>query len=273
LLLAYLFDGWPQRPPVILTGDGADTLFGDAGYRRVRRLEILNRIPGRKVTGQGLARIGTRLGRRASALAELLGTDQNDFRLYVNEVFQHGRAQELLGFDPLPNIQAHYEALCSEIPNARPSQRYAFLHLRGAAQGFIDKGERQTAAAGADAVHPFLMPDVVQLAFQLPDRLRLSRRWTKPVVRKLARRTLPRHLVFHRKMGFSAPRTEWLSSDPSLKGVLDAFEHGPTVLADYLDRKVLQSAAVDFRRTGNSCQDTLWILVSVERWCLSLGIS
>ncbi len=272
-LLLNLLDRWEHRPQAILTGDGADALFGDWQYRGLQRMELLRHLPGRKSMGRLLEFLGPRIGRRGAALALLCQLGLESFRFYVTEVFDYKRVTRLLGRNPGEDVQAHYDALAAEVQGHTLAQRYMFLHLRGSVQGLIDKTEGLANAFGSDVLFPFLTPDMVELANRLPDRLRLRRGWTKPVLRKLACQSLPRELVYTDKMGFAAPRTEWLLTDSSLRPVLDSLGGVNSVVAGFVDRAELRRAVAGLHQTGGGgYQDMIWILLSVEMWCRSLGI-
>jgi asparagine synthetase B (glutamine-hydrolysing) len=264
--MLHLLDRWSSRPRAFVTGDAADGLFGDSGYRRFARVRALSRIPGRKVLGRFAEAMGGG-SRRGAGLSRLLGSDPSDFRLFVPEVFAHAHVERLLGFDPTADVQSHFDAIAREIPDATPAQRYTYLYLRVGAQGYIDKLERLTAAAGADLVHPFLFPEVVELAMRLPARMRNRGELNKPVVLQLALRTAPHEQIFGEKMGFGAPRHAWLREDPSLRDLLATLAGPDSALGAVLDRGWCAQAVRELDRPGGGgYADSLWILASAELW-------
>jgi asparagine synthetase B (glutamine-hydrolysing) len=195
----------------------------------------------------------------------------HDFRLYFGGIFRHEGADRLLGFDPLEVIQADYNRLAQEARRLSRSQRYCLVHLRSSGQGSIDKLERLVSAAGADLVHPFLMDEVFQLGFSLPPASKYRQGRTKLVPRTLAARTLSPDAAWGRRMGFSAPRSEWILGDASLREGVDLLrEPGARVRNVASGTELDRLIAASGRAGGDAHADLLWVLLSIELWAREL---
>lgn len=272
LLVRHLLRNWPDMPPVLLTGDMADVLFGDPYYRALDRAELLQTLlPSLALRRRFAASLELLPLRQTRSLAELARLDRHDFRLYFGGIFRHEGADRLLGFDPFETIQVDYRRLVEDARRLSRSQRYCLVHLRSSGQGSIDKLERLVSAAGGDLVHPFLMDDVFHLAFSLPPSSKYRRGRTKLVPRTLAARTLSPGEAWGRRMGFSAPRSEWIIGDESLReGVTLLREPGARVRdvvdGGELDRLVTASGQAG----GEAHADLVWVLLSVEVWAREL---
>jgi asparagine synthase (glutamine-hydrolysing) len=85
------------------------------------------------------------------------------------------------------------------------------------------KVDRMSMAASLEARVPFLDKELVELAFQIPDRLKVSKGRTKIILKKIAARHVPRECVYRPKEGFSIPIKNWLNTilRPLMENLLD----------------------------------------------------
>jgi asparagine synthase (glutamine-hydrolysing) len=111
---------------------------------------------------------------------------------------------------------------------------------------------------------PFLDQEVLALAARIPDDLLIRGRTTKWILRELAYRLVPRHLVDRPKRGFGIPRAAWLRGplrDASRDLLLDgtARQRGwfePSVVASLLDE----------HDSGQDRDLYIWPLLMIEVW-------
>lgn len=72
------------------------------------------------------------------------------------------------------------------------------------------KTDRMSMAASLEARVPLLDKELVELAFRLPDGLKVRDRSTKVLLKKVAAKQVPRDCVYRPKEGFSIPIKHWL---------------------------------------------------------------
>jgi asparagine synthase (glutamine-hydrolysing) len=72
------------------------------------------------------------------------------------------------------------------------------------------KVDRMSMAASLEARVPFLDKELVELAFQVPDHLKVANGQTKAVLKRVAARHVPAECVYRPKEGFSIPIKNWL---------------------------------------------------------------
>jgi asparagine synthase (glutamine-hydrolysing) len=127
------------------------------------------------------------------------------------------------------------------------------------------KTDRMSMAVSLEVRVPLLGKEVVNLAFSIPSRLKVARRSTKILLKRLAARRLPRHCVYRAKQGFSIPIKNWLGTQ--FRGVL---EH-------YLDERRLREGGLfdgatvaQLKREHLAGQENhshvLWSLIVFENW-------
>jgi asparagine synthase (glutamine-hydrolysing) len=86
----------------------------------------------------------------------------------------------------------------------------------------LTKLDRCLMAQGIEGRVPFLDARVADLAFRLPDRLKLADGRGKYLLRKFLSEILPGAEPFARKRGFTVPVADWLARKPDLGTVLAA---------------------------------------------------
>ena len=170
---------------VVLSGEGGDELFAGYGrYRAVNRPWPFARAMRRKGT---LAELGILRGKsdwRAGMRAAENEAAQPDWNRLQ-------RAQAVDCADWLPN-------------------------------DLLTKLDRCLMAQGIEGRVPFLDAQIADLAFRLPDRLKLAEGRGKYLLRKWLSETLPSAEPFSPKRGFTVPVADWLAKKPELGALLAA---------------------------------------------------
>ncbi|MFW6124821.1 MAG: asparagine synthase (glutamine-hydrolyzing) [Pirellulales bacterium] len=114
----------------------------------------------------------------------------------------------LAEFDVSDELIARYEASAGHDPLARLFDFYSQTYLQ---EGILAKVDRASMANGLEVRAPFLDPEVVGYLGQLPTSYKVRGLATKRVLKRAARRRLPREIVARTKHGFGIPAAAWLS--------------------------------------------------------------
>ncbi len=96
---------------------------------------------------------------------------------------------------------------------------YADLKLR-LPELLLMRVDKMTMACGLEARVPFLDHRFVQMAFQIPEDIKIKGMECKGILKKSVEAILPKEIIYRKKQGFSAPVTEWLSD--ALGGVVES---------------------------------------------------
>jgi asparagine synthase (glutamine-hydrolysing) len=197
-----------RRVTVVLTGEGADELFG--GYRRYlyqRRYGWLGMLP-----GIGAAR-GLLPHRVAQALEAVKEDSPHRNHLAWSTVVGRGLAADL--FDPSvrENLDERMDDLFAPYFSGG---RIALGHQLRADQhewlphNLLAKVDRASMAFSLEARVPFLDHRVVEWASRLPDDLKIRGRTTKFILRQAFKERLPGRILGRPKKGFDLPLASWL---------------------------------------------------------------
>jgi asparagine synthase (glutamine-hydrolysing) len=241
---------------VLLTGEGADELFGgyEFRYRRMRTLrrlkDLIDRMP-RKVR-KGLELLGfvtAGLPVQTQRFDELLPQAVDLLDLSARETWRT-RCEEAYAFVDSASDRALLGAMLSD------TNDYLSPLLR--------RLDSMSMATSVEARVPFLDHEVVEKAIDLPLEYRVGRRADKWILREIAGRHLPPALAGRKKMGFPLPMAEYLTpfANPAF------FEGGFWLDSVGLGRTGLERRMAGWRRSPFA----FMALVSGEIWGrLALG--
>jgi asparagine synthase (glutamine-hydrolysing) len=221
-----------EHVTVSLSGDGGDELF--AGYRRYawarRAWGTVGWLPapGRRLLGRGLSgprpehwalltgalrpvgrgAIDERFGDRAGKLAELISSHDRE-AMYRDLMSQwKDPSSVVIGASepstPFTEVQ-HTPAVSGDL------ERMLYLDtLTYLPDDILVKVDRASMAVGLEARVPFLDHRIVELAWRMPERMKVRRGVSKWPLRRVLDRYVPRELIDRPKQGFEIPLTEWL---------------------------------------------------------------
>ena len=215
LPLWFLAQMTSKEVTVVLTGEGADELFGGyLTYQADRYGAMARKIP-------------LRLRKAALAFATLLPVSDErisfEYKLkrflqgsllppemahvFWNGTFSDAEKQRLFLFaeaGPLANI-------LSDMPDSRGLQRYLDFDQRYyLPDDILYKVDRISMAHSLEVRPPFLDQRIVEFAARLPERFKLRGSRSKYVLRHLMKDKLPRSVLERPKIGFDVPIHEWL---------------------------------------------------------------
>jgi asparagine synthase (glutamine-hydrolysing) len=221
---------------VVISGDGGDEIFG--GYERfstARRIARLGQIP---MAPRVVSSLGTLLGRRKPDLARQLGKaaafSQASPTAQLCALHTYLSASEVGQLlDPGLHSKAlaegtTYERFARAIPNdsCDPAERMMIAEIRTTLHAdSTRKVDIASSAHGLEVRTPYLDPAVLDLAMRLPMRLKIRRGQHKFLLRRLARKLVPRRAVERRKQGFAIPFDRWCGSE--LRRFLGDYLAGP----------------------------------------------
>jgi len=228
----FLFREARKHVTVVLSGEGADELFG--GYRRHRLPGLLAKL---QWLPPALARAGARaLGERDQHRRTLAGErlvmarkllearGRGPFLAAYLSALEPARPSAwreatALAVDPgavASALAAEMEREFASPPASPAALASAADHLWYLPDDLLLKEDRSTMGASLEGRVPYLDDALVRFAAALPISSRIEGATGKRILRRLAERVLPSEIATRRKHGFSVPIEDWL------RGPLDA---------------------------------------------------
>jgi asparagine synthase (glutamine-hydrolysing) len=132
------------------------------------------------------------------------------------------------------------------------------------------KVDRATMLSSVEARAPFLDRDVTRFALSLPPDLRLRRLETKWVLKKAAERWLPKDVIYRRKRGLSVPIASWINE--GLRAEVDRLLAPERLRAQGLldERHVAELLSAHRNGRANNAKP-LWALIVLQYWIENWG--
>ncbi|HXV76650.1 MAG TPA: asparagine synthase (glutamine-hydrolyzing) [Candidatus Polarisedimenticolaceae bacterium] len=201
-----------EHVTVVLTGEGADELFG--GYKRYlyqHRFGWLARLPGARGVGRG-ALGGLVPPRIEQALAAMTDDDVALSHVQWASVVGFRVAASLFDEDAFTE---HRRRIGERYAGYFGGERRLADQLRAdlsewLPHNLLAKVDHASMAVSLEARVPFLDHRIVEWATTLPDDLRIRGGMTKAVLRDAFRDRLPPAIVERDKRGFDLPLGQWI---------------------------------------------------------------
>jgi asparagine synthase (glutamine-hydrolysing) len=213
---------------VVLCGEGGDELF--AGYGRYRSALRPRWFGGRQMRRRGLL---DGLGILRDSGGWRQGVEDAEKRIAAAGGTRLQQAQALDCADWLPN-------------------------------DLLLKVDRCLMAHGLEGRTPFLDQKVAELAFRLPDALKIRNGMGKYILRKWLARALPAADAFSRKRGFTVPVAEWIARRARALAPLIARSNG---IAEICHPDKVEALLNGFGNNGGKHEGTAcWQLLFYALW-------
>ena len=256
--LMLLCDRLRAESKVVLTGEGADEMFG--GYERYglwRKLAWQDRIS-RRLPASLLPPVRPFLG-----LRRLAGRDAAIYSAVYHDF--HAMHRVFPALAPKPGLR---EATSRRFADFR--DRLFAIDQVAYLESLLVRQDKMSMAASVEARVPFVHLPLARVANALPRDTRAPGGVTKPLLKKIAARYLDHDAVYRRKIGLWLPYDDWLADADGLGRYLDLLVEPNGRLRAYADGRALTAAVERFRAGERRGIPSMWMLVNTEMWLRSL---
>lgn len=179
---------------VVLTGQGADEAF--CGYRKYPILEIKRLLKAHRIVEA--TRLASGFIANGTILQQFNLTEAKRYAGSSNRSILGQAAAEALDLAALEQITSLGERQWLDV------SRYSVPYL-------CHYEDRMSMAWSREVRSPFLDYRIVDMGLRMPERLKLTRGWTKYALRKAFERDLPASITWRKdKQGFVNPQDNWL---------------------------------------------------------------
>lgn len=260
-----------EHVTVVLTGEGADELFG--GYPRYyvpRMLQYLHRIPALFRTPL-FALLARSPDNRLRKLAHFARSSPRDVLLYnctgtdARQVQQAVQATKPLTFA--------FRAACIEDAQARgldSVSTLAILDFQTYLVSILNRQDKMSMATSIEARVPFLDNEVIDFARSLPLHYKQTFKHRKRVLKGVALRYLPAEIVHRRKSGFGVPLQQWFAARGPMGTMLEEALHSSSI-KHLIDERFLTSLHDEHRSGRADHSELLWGVLNLRLWRDAFG--
>jgi asparagine synthase (glutamine-hydrolysing) len=259
---------------VVLGGDGGDELFGGyLAYQTALRRDRLQRI---------LPRVARSLIAATARSVLPPGARGRNSLMALDGTTADGIAQSAVWTDytDFPRVSSWLDRRLPEHPPKlwRRNLVEAARGLPGAAmaadfrsylpEDILVKVDRASMLCSLEVRAPFLDRRVVDFAYErVPNRLRVTLKERKILLKSLARRLLPPDLDIDRKQGFTIPISKWLTPRIVEAWRDDCCEQIRSVLSDSAASRVMR------RRSSVAAEHGLYAVIMLTSWMRQYNVS
>ncbi len=268
-----------QYVTVVLSGDGGDELFGGyetylaenkaLQYRRIpsflRHLLIEPVIHSLRPTAKkkGVINKAKRFLEGLDHPAEL---SHARWRMFIGEAARRQLFTEAALSEMTVPASAHITHLFQQAGERGHLNRSLYVDVKSyLCDNILTKVDRMSMAVSLEARVPYLAPDVVELAFQVPEALKVTSNETKVILKKVAARHVPRECIYRPKEGFSIPIKHWLNNE--FRSLVDELLSPEKISADGIFRvEMIERLKAEHRKGIANHSHILWALIVFHAW-------
>jgi asparagine synthase (glutamine-hydrolysing) len=245
-----------QRITVLLSGEGADEMFG--GYRRYKASAYRDRL--RKIPAlSGLIPLAPGVG-KLSTLKKVL---HRDYPITGSAFATKNEVEQLLAGNAeyLETRRAMWPA------NRGDSTDALFVYDQLTyLPPLLQRQDRMSMAAGLEARVPFLDHHLAEWANGLDAHTKLASGETKALLKQIAKQWLPSEITHRRKVGFEMPLGTYLRRGGVLSERVQALRDTSSFTSTHLNTKYVERLITEHETRQKDNADLLWTLVAVDSW-------
>ncbi|MEZ5550320.1 MAG: asparagine synthase (glutamine-hydrolyzing) [Pseudomonadales bacterium] len=260
-----------QDVKVVLTGEGADELFG--GYPRYHVPAVRSywlKIP--RVFRQMLVSIGKFSGDHRIAKIERYGRQSESMAILLNSAVANlDEAEGIvgnLGRSVTPVRSMLLEALAGSYG---PVEKLGLLDQQTYLLSILNRQDKMSMAASIESRVPFLDTRLVQFANSLPLKFKMGFMENKVILKKLSEKYLPENLIYRRKSGFGVPLPDWFRSDSGLGTMISTLKDDDFI-SSLFGADLLNRLHLDHREGSADYSDLLWTMLSLSNWAKAFDV-
>lgn len=264
---------------VVLSGDGGDELFaGYETYLAQEKARMFQRIPSWIRKGlvaplvgclppspkkKGLINKGKRFI-EGTAYPEAMAHTR--WRIFVNDAMRSRLFSPDAGGQIQISAASHVTDLFAAAGNRGELDRGLYVDVKSyLCDNILTKVDRMSMAVSLETRVPYLDIDLVKLAFQVPEQLKLQGNETKSILKRVAARLVPRECVYRPKEGFSIPIKHWLNKE--FKPLMEECLNEPTIRrGGIFNWQTINQLKKEHRLGRENHSHILWALIVFHDW-------
>jgi asparagine synthase (glutamine-hydrolysing) len=267
-----------EHVKVVLTGDGADELFGGyPTYQAPYYQKIYSWIPGpaKKLINAGINSLPVSHKRisldfrlkqlmkgiplsyqRAHYSWREVTSQSNQGKLFRKDIWEGLFPQDTFAKADLYFNKAKNLDLKNQLMFVDMNTYLLNDHLR--------KVDRMSMAHSLEARVPFLDHRMVELAMTLPSKYKVSLFETKKILKSVAEKYLPKEVIYGKKKGLTSPIAGWIHKE--LKDYINDNLKSGGIIGEVFNDKIVQDLLDDHCSMKKDHSRIIWGLITLQVW-------
>ncbi len=255
-----------EQVKVVLSGEGADELFGGYHYyREPLDFEKYMKLPQgvRNLLGNIAEKMPSFHGKRFLTRGRY-GIEERFIR--NNYVYNHSEVDKVLAKKiPSQNPAVYTKPFFDEVAGEDDITKMQYADIRTwLVQDILVKADRMSMAHSLELRVPFLDREMLKIALQIPAKYRINDETTKVALRGAAAKELPEETSKMRKTGFLTPLNDWLKRDEFYTMVKDKFQSD--IAKEYFNTDYIMKLLDDHKAGTAHNMKKIWSVYSFLLW-------
>ncbi len=261
-----------QKNSVILTGEGADELFG--GYGRIFSSYHDFRLLKKNNLNQKLK---NEIHKKYS---NFKFKNRIDHFYYLYD-YTKGYSEKILNTKYSFNFKSYFNRYFDKFKNYDDQTQIQSIFYKVHLPCLLKRIDLNTMSSGLEARVPFLDNEIIDYIFQIPSTLKIKKikkysknllidemsekfDVTKYILKKTYKNKLPSKIISRKKIGFPVPLNNWINSE-SFKLIRDTIENGSLMSEKIINKKEINNILMSKENLKKHSM-LIWSLYSVEKF-------
>ena len=261
-----------QKNSVILTGEGADELFG--GYGRIFSSYHDYRLLKKNNLNQKLK------NEIYKKYSNFKFKNRIDHFYYLYD-YTKGYSEKILNKKYSFNFKSYFNRYFDKFKNYDDQTQIQSIFYKIHLPCLLKRIDLNTMSSGLEARVPFLDNEIIDYIFQVPSTLKIKKikkysknllidemsekfDATKYILKKAYKNKLPSKIISRKKIGFPVPLNNWINSE-SFKLIRDTIENGSLMSEKIINKKEINNILMSKENLKKHSM-LIWSLYSVEKF-------
>lgn len=246
---------------VLLTGEGADELFGGySWHRRAWRFDNIHKIIDNSYIRTILKYLGP------AKLKFILSGSDSVFQniLKMSGLIINDDELSVLLKDFLP-VGVRYGYSSADNQNGLLSACLD-IDLKTYLVSVLQRQDRMSMASGVESRVPFLDHELVELVLKISSREHFAGGRGKAILREIAKEFLPDSIIHREKVGFRIPISDWMREGQEMSRLLGWLIDERASQRQIWNVNIVEKLVEEHRYQKSDHSETLWVLLAFEMW-------
>ncbi len=255
-----------KQVKVVLSGEGADELFGGYHYyREPLDFEAYQKLP--QILRNGAASAAKLLPRVHGKRFLINGAKPIEERYIRNNyVYPYTERDKVLANKiPAQKPETYTKVFFDKVKDEDDITKMQYVDINTwLVQDILVKADRMSMAHSLELRVPFLDKEMLKVALQIPSKYRVTKETTKLALREAAIKELPEKTAKMRKKGFPVPLNDWLKQDKYYNTVKEAFESEEA--GKFFNQKYILTLLENHRNDKEKNMKRIWSIYCFIVW-------
>jgi len=147
-------------------------------------------------------------------------------------------------------------------------QEYLYLELSlRLPELLLMRVDKMTSMNSLEARVPYLDYRLVELAFSIPQELKLKNNTTKYILKKAVEGIIPEEIINRKKKGFDAPISQWLRNDEKIRNkIIEIIKNSKIQKLNLFNDEYINKLFEDHLSKKRNNSFKIWNLATLSLW-------